>query len=311
MSIKKTALLACLLAPLLHAALWAAPARTWEYYLEKGRVQYRAGMLDYAIFNLAQCLDANPRCLEAANLLASIYIQKNRKLRAIDYYHHSLGIDEGQAEVHYGLGELYEFFIEREKAFLHYRRCVEIDPGHVRGHSSLVRFYLARNDSASAERHTAIGLRLAGERFGTRLAMGEEARKKGKHREALDIYEGIVNEAPILDRAYIGYYDACRDIGDYAAAARILERLVFVRPDFKKTYLLLGDIYYNRKLPGPRKVRLDRAIQNLQKAAELDPDNYEACLMLAEIFDSMGREAESAEWGRRAREAEDRFRRGR
>jgi tetratricopeptide (TPR) repeat protein len=266
-------------------------------------------MLEYAIFNLAQCLDANPRCFEAANLLASIYVQKNKKMRAIDYYHRSLGIDEGQAEVHFALGELYEFFIERDKALLHYRRCVEIDPGHVKGHSSLVRFYLARNDPASADRHTAIALRLGREMFGDRLVRGEEARKKGTHGVALDIYEGIIREAPILDEAYIGYYDVCRGIGDYAAAARILERLVFVRPDFKKTYLLLGDIYYNRKLPGPRKVRLERAIRNLQKAVALDPDNYEASLMLAEIFDSMGREAESAEWERRARESEDRSRR--
>lgn len=303
--------MACLLAPLLYAsALTAAPARTWEYYLEKGRVQFRAGMLDYAIFNLAQCLDANPQCREAANLLASIYIAKNKKLRAIDYYHRSLGIDEGQAEVHFALGELYEFFIERELAFRHYHRCVEIDPVHVRGHSSLVRFYLARNDAASAKRHTGIALRLGRERYGAQLARAEEARKKGKNRDALDIYERVIADAPILDEAYIGHYDVCRGIGDYATAAKMLERLVFVRPDYHKTYMLLGDIYYNRKLPGPRKVRLDRAIHNLKMAVDLDPDNYEACLMLSEIFDSMGREAQSAEWERRAREAEGRFRRG-
>ncbi len=283
---------------------------SWERYLKKGRLQYQAGMLDYAIYNLAQCLDANPGCQEAATMLASIYVKKNKKLRAIDYYERSLEIEEGQAEVHFALGELYEFFIERERAFRHYVRCVEIDPGHVRGHASLVRHYLNRNDRASADRHFQTSYRLAKERSGALFERAVDADRKGKYGQALDLYGMVIDEAPSLIEAYIGLYEVNRKLKNFAAAAAALERLAIVKPDNEKTYILLAYIYFTQKLPGNRKNQIDRAIDNLKRVIELNPDNYEAYISLSEIYAYMGMDIEAHVWEKRGFEVEKRVRGG-
>src|SRR4030042_783674 len=74
--------------------------RSWKYYFEKGMVQYRAGMVDYAVFNLSMCLDLNTRCFEAANPLAEIYDTSDRKPLALDFYQRSLAVNDNQAEIH-------------------------------------------------------------------------------------------------------------------------------------------------------------------------------------------------------------------
>src|SRR4030042_1557796 len=145
-------------------------------------------MVDYAVFNLAMCLDLNTRCFEAANALAEIYDTSDRKPLAIDFYQRSLAVNDNQAEIHCALGDLYEFFCERDLAVKHFIRATEIDPGHVRAHCNLVRFYLKRGDRASADRHFQTSYRLAKIASGKLLSLAEEAVGQGNDAEAVRLY---------------------------------------------------------------------------------------------------------------------------
>ncbi len=105
---------------LLACTGFALPRHSWEFYYEKGLIQYRAGMYTDSMLNMELCLDANPRCYKAANILAGIYLKKQMKLKAKDYYETSLHIKDDQADIHCELGVLYEFFIQRDLAFKHF-----------------------------------------------------------------------------------------------------------------------------------------------------------------------------------------------
>src|SRR4030042_2885001 len=124
--IKYAIIFSALLGAIFAGAPGAVARHTWEYYFEKGMTQYRLEIFDAAIFNMIRCLDANPRSYEAANVLADIYDKKNNKSQAVNYYKQSLAINDTQADVHYTLGMLYEFFNERDLAFRHFTRAGEL-----------------------------------------------------------------------------------------------------------------------------------------------------------------------------------------
>ena len=307
MSIIKYAIIFVAAASMVAAGSPDPAGRTWEYYYEKARVQYRGEMLDYALHSLERCLELNPRCSQAANLMAVVYIRKNMKDRAIEYYRLSLGIDDGQADVHYSLGELYEFFAERELAFRHYARAVVIEPDHIRANCSLVRMYFAKNDPLSARRCFDKSYRLGKAASGALLSQAEEADRSGDTERAAALYGQVIEGAPAMTEAYLGLYEAHRRKNDYMKAAAVLERLAFVRPDYEKAYLLLGYVYFTQKLPGRRAYFLDRAIRCYSKALELNPDNYEACYSIAEIYGFIGRDLDARAWEEKGMAVEERI----
>ena len=279
---------------------------TWEYYLEKGTVQYRGKMFDYAIHSFLRCLDINPRCYQAANILGEIYTMRENKFQALAYYRRSLAVNDRQPDIHMAAGDLSELFGEHDAAFRHFTRVVEIDPVHVKGNASLVRFYLARGDRAAADRHFQASYRQSQLASGGLLDRAREARELGLYREEAALYRRAIDEAPVLIEAYMDLYEFCRRRDDYAPAAEALERLAVVKPDFEKAYLLLGYIYFTQKLPGSRKRRIEQAISNLKKAAVLNPDSYETCETLSEIYRFIKKDPEALEWERKGRAAEER-----
>jgi tetratricopeptide (TPR) repeat protein len=279
---------------------------TWEFYFEKGRTQYRLEIFDAAIFNMIRCLDMNPRCYEAANILAGIYDKKNNKSQAINYYKQSLAINDRQADIHYTLGGLYEFFDEHDLAFRQFTRAVEIDPLHVRAHCGLVRYYFKENDRAAADRHFEISYRQGMMKSGKLLSKAIEADKEGNDKKAIALYNQVIEEAPALVEAYMNLYEVRMRRKEYAAAAEVLERLKYVKPDHEKAYVLLGYVYFTQKLPGSRKLHLDRAVDNLKKAVELNPENCETYYSIAGIYNYMGKGAEAREWEKKGQAVEDR-----
>ena len=280
--------------------------QSWEYYFERGSLQFRGDMYDNAILSLEMCLDENPGSFAAANMLAEIYLKKNRREKALAYYRRSLEINDGQADIHNAIAELYEYFIEYDLAFKHFSRAVEIDPGHIRAHCSLVRYYLKRNDRESAELHFRESHDLAQRKLSGLLERAAAAEKKGRHGAAEKLYLQILEEGPSLLEAYFALFEVYRRVDRYDKAAAVLERLKVVKPDDEKAHVLLGNVYFTRKFSGKRKIFLDRAVENLKKALELNPDNYDACYTLSSVYRHMGKDIEAKAWEDKAMEIEDR-----
>jgi tetratricopeptide (TPR) repeat protein len=303
--IKYAFILSVFLGTFFAGAPGADARNTWEFYYEKGLAQYKLEIYDAAIFNMIRCLDANPRCYEAANVLADIYDKKNNKSQAVKYYKQSLAINDAQADVHYTMGILYEFFNERSLAFRHFTRAVEIDPLHVRAHCGLVRYYVKENDRAAADRHFEISHREGMAKSGGLLSTAIEADKGGDNKKAITLYTQVIDEAPALVEAYMNLYEVRMRRKEHAAAAGVMERLKYVKPDHEKAYVLLGYLYFTQKLPGSRKYNLERAIDNLKKAVVLNPENCETYYSIAEIYKYMGKGAEAREWEKKGLAVEE------
>ena len=262
--------------------------RTSAYYFEKGRLQFQNEMYDFSIESLQRALEMDGTRYEAANMLAAIYGKRNAREKGIYYYRISLKINPGQPEIHFALGELYDFFSETDLAFRHFSEAVKINPNHLKGNLSLVRYYIARKDPAAADRHFRAG-----------YAAGETLTRE-KYREARRLYRErrydravrLLNECleinPALLEAYTDLFDIYRSTGHPVRAIEVMERLKFLKPDHEKAYTNLGQLYFTQKLPGKRKTQIERSISNYRKALEINPGNYETYYYLSHVYYEIG-----------------------
>ena len=283
-----------------------AAGPSWEYYYERGRTQARLGLYTSAVLSLDICMDLNPKHYPAANLIGEVYVKMNQKHLAIPWYKKSLEINDNQPGIHVTLGELYEFFSENDLAYRHFSRAVAIDPENDRARCRLVRFCVLRGDYQAARNNLETSYRTEKERSAKRLAAAARAAEKGDDKKAAGLYERVIAESPCITEAYLDLYEIHKRRKDFTAAAAVLEALKKIRPDYEKVYVLLGYTYFTGRMAGPRKLRIDQALENLKKAVEINPDNHDACYTIAEIYTDIKKDIEARQWEEKGRKAEER-----
>lgn len=276
-----------------------------DFYYKKGLLQYRAGMYDFCIFSMERALEKNHDLFEAANILAEIYIIKNDKQKAIEYYRKSLEASDSQSDIHNAIAGLYEFYNDRDKAFGHYRKAVSINKNHLRANLNLVRFYLIEKRKDLADLHFNLSAEEGEKLTANIFAAAVKETESGNLKKALELYEETLKKNPAKIEAYIAASDIYRKFSRYDRAARILEDLKFLKPDCEMAYVYLGNIYSTGKFPGVRKKYFIMAIKNLNKALDLNPRNSDTCYSLSKVYELIGEKDKSIEMENRARKLED------
>jgi tetratricopeptide (TPR) repeat protein len=279
---------------------------SWDYYFERGQTQARLGMYNEAVLSLVNCLDRNPEYYQAANLLGDVYCKLNQKHLAIPCYKKSLEINDNQPGVHVILGEVYEFFSENDLAYSHFNRAIAIDPENDRARCRLVRFCVMREDRGSALKHFEVSYRKEKARSEKRIAAAARAVEKGNDKKAVGLYEGVIEDSPCVIEAYLDLYEIHKRRREFGEAAAALENLKKIRPDYEKAYVLLGYIYYNGRMAGSRKLHIEQALANLKKAVDLNPDNFDACYSISEIYKYIRKDIEARQWEEKGLRAEER-----
>jgi len=285
----------------------AAERLSWRYYYERGETQARLGMYNEAVLSLINCMDRKPDYYQAANLLGDVYCRLNRKHLAIPWYEKSLALNDRQVEIHNALAEVYEFFSENDRAYGHFMKSVEINPDDERARCRLVRYFLLRGDREGAQRHFEISVREGKSRSGKTLTAAALAASQGDAGKAAALYGKAIDESPCVVEAYLELYELHKARKDFNAAAELLERLKKVKPDFEKAYLLLGYVYFTQKMRGPRKLHIERALENLKMAVALNPDNFDACYSISEIYHYIKKDDEARTWEEKGRQVEERI----
>ncbi len=284
----------------------AAERLSWQYYYERGETQARLGMNKEAVLSLINCLDRKPDYYQAANLLGDVYCRLNQKHLAIPWYEKSLALKDRQVEIHNALAEVYEFFSENDRAYSHYARSVEINPDDERARCRLVRYCVLRGDREGAQRNFETSAREGKARSADTLAAAARAASQGDAREAAALYGKVIDQSPCVIEAYLELYEVHKGRKDFTAAAAILERLKKVKPDYDKVYVLLGYVYFTQKMRGPRKLHIELALENLKKAVELNPDNFDACYSISEIYTYIKKDVEARAWEEKGMRTEER-----
>jgi tetratricopeptide (TPR) repeat protein len=270
--------------------------RPVEYYLRKGKLQFRAEMYDYAVLNLQLALDGNPDLNEALNILADIYIMRNNRQKGIELLERSLAINSRQGDIHTKIGELYMFFAEDRLAVHHFKEAVKLKPNNIRANLNLSRYYILEGKKKLSEKHFRISYSAGKIKAARFYNGGISAYSEGKYEKGIENLRKAIELGPAYTEAYVALADIYRNRKRYRKAADIMERLKFIKPDYEKAYLYLGSIYFNRKLPGKRIYYINLAIKNLEKAIEINPKNPDTYFFLGDIHRFIGNSLAAAKY---------------
>lgn len=282
---------------------------SWQYYLKKGKLQVVSQIYNEAIINLKKALEIKPDLAEAAELLGDIHVIKNKRLEALHYYRRALEINDSQPDLHNKIAELYDFHAEYDQALFHYTRAVELKHDHVKANNNLVRFYIKQGKHELAQIHFSVSYNAGRDEALPFYQKALEAKSRGHIQESNDLYSQAIEKSPAMIEAYMGLYENYRRMEKYKEAVIVLEKVIYIKPDFEPAYLALGHLYFDRGFPRKsRKYCIEKALKNFTVALNLNPQNAHTAYSLADIYRIIGDDLKAEEYYNRARSLEENVR---
>lgn len=202
-----------------------------------GRALVQAGRFAHAQEQFEAVLEARPGEVDTLYTLGLIHIERQQLDRARSYLQQVVEAGERSAEAHYYLGRIAEQQGDDQAAVTHYRRVGE---GR-RAAESLIRIARLRAERGDVE----------------------------EARQALQLLRQQAEDPRLRVQAYLGEADILQDAGRPEAAMTVLDEALEAHPEEP-------DLLYSRALLAERLDRIDRAVADLERILDQDPDNASA-----------------------------------
>lgn len=247
-----------------------------------GKAYYQKRDFARAIPILKRALIASPESAEIAQLLALSYVSTGRMNLAIPLLE---GVQRqgGGAEfdASYLLGVCYLKNQEYEKARTAFARMYSVTAESATGHLLFARMMVRENleDKAIPELKRAINLdpRLPMVHF----LLGEIYLHQSESKLALEEFRKELEISPTVWLVYWRLGDAFARLENYPEAEKALKQAIWLNETFSGPYVLLGQIQL-------KKGDLELAIGFLDRAAQMDPNNYHAHYFLGQAYQKAG-----------------------
>lgn len=279
--------------------------RNAERFLAQGKIQF-------AIAEYKQVVAHDPKDFGTLNTLGDLHVKNSEKSQAVECYvsvaeHYSnqgfaqkaiavynkiSKLQGASIELSAKLADLYKFKGAMNEAREHYTRVAEhyealghkvealevrkqiasLDPNDTTIYLKLAEAYLAEDQSdEAADAFTEAGSRLA---------------KKGRHTDAIDVYEKALQLCPTAAKTLTAFVQAHFELGSPAQAAERVGEIYSAAPGDRDVLQLLIDCH----LEAGDTAEAERAVIRL---VELEPASYHKFLELASLYLKNG-DAESA-----------------
>lgn len=231
--------------------------------LQEGYDLIVANKIDEAVALANQILTENPRSASAFNLLGLALYKSGDAEGAVAQYRRALEADAKYAEAYFNLGNAYERLEKFQEAEVAYASAVRNQEKFVLAHYNLGHIYsmTQRPDEAMAE------------------------------------LRRVTELDPQFSPAFILLGKLQYDAGDFDGSATNLRRAVELNPTAKELYVLLG----NAQLQGSGADALQQAESSFRRAVEVDTLYVDGLYSLGMCLAAQGRDADAADWLRRAR----------
>lgn len=254
------------------------------YFYRKGLIQYNHQMYNYAVSSLELALGSDPTHVDAANLLAKIYLENYRdRVRALQYFLQSLKANDAQPEIHLEAGKLYYFFSEYQNAKEHLQKAVQ-QKQLVYAHYYLVLIYNIEKDYNTANAHIEQCNRLTSKQVSGEIEKGVRATKQGKYHEAIKHYENAIELNPASKEAYMHLALLCRMQKKADKTIEILENCMKMYAQDNDVLITLAHVCFEYKHPKRRTYYINRAIELCTRVIANDNSRCEAYSLLFEIY---------------------------
>ncbi len=254
------------------------------YFYRKGLIQYNHQMYNYAVLSLELALGSDPTHVDAANLLAKIYLENYRdRVRALQYFLQSLKANDAQPEIHLEAGKLYYFFSEYQNAREHFQKAIQ-QKQLVYAHYYLALIYNYEKNFKAAAYHIEQCTLLTGEKVSKKIDEGGRATKQGKYSEAITHYLNAIEINPASKDAYMQLALLYRMQKKIDKAIEILENCMKVYVQDNDVLITLAHVCFEYKHPKRRTYYINRAIELCTRVIENDSSRCEVYSLLFEIY---------------------------
>lgn len=239
-----------------------------------------------AVMAAREALAVNPGNPTLHTALGMALFEVERLDEALASFAYALELDPLHPDAHNGVGRVRYHTGPPEAAAAAYERAVDIDPHYLPGYWGLGILYFAQtgayDDAIAVFRR---GLAANPEETHFYDGLGHAYARLGRFEEALEAYEEAARHDPDV-HLNIGTIQLNR--GQYEQAAESIQHTLAHSPETAWAHRILGFAY-------DRLGRHGEAVAAIERAVELDPDDYEARGALVRVYRSVGRLAEAEE----------------
>ncbi len=232
--------------------------------LRQALEHHRAGRLDVAEQIYRQVLAAEPRNVDALNLLGVALHHRGQFAQAVEQFQLAIGIDGSQAAFHINLAASYAALDKTEEAIACYRAAIGLRPEQAKTYND-VSVLLARigrwDEAAEFLRHV---LRLQPGYAPAHNNLGNVLEKQGRLREAIARYREALRLQPNLLQACVNLGSALLESGQLDESAQAFEQALALDPTSAAAHSNLGLVYQAQG-------RSDEARNCQEEALRLDP----------------------------------------
>lgn len=241
-------------------------------YNNFANIEYLLKNYDLAEKYYRLALNAHPTYADAYYHLGNIFTKKNKLPEAIKYYLEAIKYQPQHSEAHSHLAQIYQQQNKITEAIDHYQKSIDVNPHHANTQINLGSLLVKQGDFADAVKHFEQALETEPKNIDALFNVGTTLILLNKPDEALKYFMQLLPLQPEAETYYnIGVIYMAKD--RHQDAIYYFNEAVKKKPDYFDALLNLGATYLKIE-------NYSAAIENYEKAGQLQPDNKEVQYIL-------------------------------
>ncbi|MBU1912859.1 MAG: tetratricopeptide repeat protein [Candidatus Omnitrophica bacterium] len=227
--------------------------------------------------------ESSPFSLKARNNLGNLYENKGFYDKAIAKYKEALSLNPNLSRIHYNLGNVYKKKNLYSKAITKYKDALGLNPANIDAHYNLAIVYEDKGLYDKAIEKYKDVLNLDSDNIDAHGNLGNLYEKKGFYGKAIKEYRTALELNPQSIAMYnnLGYLYVKRGV-ELDKGIRLIKEALLLDSENAAAMDSLGWAYYKKGM-------FDKALEQLEMAVMLLPDNAEIQEHLDAVYRALGR----------------------
>lgn len=234
-----------------------------DQYFKRGMQELQEGNYDEAIKNFDKATEVNPKHAPAHSYKGTAYYKKNDLNRAVESSNKAHEIDPDEPNAHFTKGEIYYSKFQDNKADEHFKKVIEKE------NEEKYKYF----DNAPY----------------AYFKLGVIKLLSSQNKEGIEMFDKAIAKENKLNNNYRrnAYYD--RGVGkerlkDLDGAEADYKKALELDSKYAKAHIQLGEIYYKKK-------QFDKATETLKNGLESNPNSYEMAFLLAKTYETQSKQS--------------------
>lgn len=255
----------------------------WSYYnLATENNSYNQSQLEISAGHFKKALSLDPEFAIGHNNLGLIYKALNQYQDALSAFQTAIDLDPKYKKPYLNMGSTYLDKKEYDRALEYYQKALEIDPNYALAYYAIGDFYFRQKKYHQAIIPSQQAQKLNPNHLNTYKLLAEIFMAQGQSQKAIE----EINKGLKVDKNHGGFYIALaniyRELGDIEKSNELFAKGISRQPNSSALY------QYNLGLQLKREGKFEEAKDQLIKAVNLNPQDVDILIVLAQVEKKLG-----------------------